>query len=185
MMVSIKTFITMDPDRKRSRPHGFAVDCSVNFLEKTMQSLVAIGAEKRSAWLTFFLAAGNFLIFLRHFLASVWVLFGLRQEVVTGTGYQWPVDVSVFSLFSLFFSLLLLVAIFFVLSKRHVAKSLLVICLSFFFLAECYETVMLHLTYGPIRIDEITAYAYGPLMLVWTFFNWIVLRKNKGVRFNS
>lgn len=136
-----------------------------------MDSMISQNSSSRRNWVLLFLTAGNSLIFFRHFLASAWVLFGLRQEVVTGSSYQWAIDVRFFAFVAFIFSIIFLISIIRVWFNHQFSKKLVLLCLLFFFLAECYETFMLHITYGPIKIDEVTAYIYGPLVFSWALIN--------------
>ena len=59
---------------------------------------------------------------------------------------------------------------------NDLSKKLLVICLMLFALVECIETFMLHVRFNPIKLSEYDTYIYGPMLLIWAFVTWLVLR---------
>lgn len=126
----------------------------------------------------FLLMAANFFVLARHMLFSAWVIFGGRQEIATGDSYQWPLVASVLSVASFLVSLALAFALLGVLMNRWCLERVVVACLAFFVLYEGYESIMLHVLYGPMKITDFSAYLYGPLVAILAVINWrLLLRK--------
>jgi hypothetical protein len=130
----------------------------------------------------FFLMSVNLLVLARHMLLSAWVLFGGRQEVVTGHGYQWPMTASVLSAMSFLASSVFAVSLLGVMMNKWRLEKAVVACLAFFTLREIYESIMLHVLYGPMKITDFSAYLYGPLVAVLVVVNWWFLLRKQGPR---
>ena len=129
----------------------------------------------------FFLMSANFIVLARHMLFSAWVLFGGRQEVVTGNGYQWPITTSVISAVSFLVSSVFAISLIGVMMNRWRLEKLVIVCLAFFALREGHESIMLHVLHGPMRITDFSAYLYGPLVTILAVVNWwFLLRKTSG-----
>jgi len=121
--------------------------------------------------------AGNLIIVGWYSLVSLPVLLGLRLEALTGESYAWPLRVMLISLFVLFFSLILLAATFKAWKRRHFLK-VTAACLATLAVLELYESAMLHITYGPLQLNDVSVYIRGPLLVVWAALNVMHKPKN-------
>lgn len=124
--------------------------------------------------------AGNMIIVGWYLLVSIWVLLGLRVEVLTGESYVWPLEVMLMSLFVLLLSLILLAATFRAWKRRHFFK-VTAACLAVLAVIELYETVMLHILYGPLRLEHVSVYISGPLLIAWAALNVMMHKPKNGV----
>lgn len=114
--------------------------------------------------------AGNLIIGGWYFLVPLPVLLGLRLEALTGESYAWPLRVTLISLLVLVLSLILLAATSQAWKRRHFLK-VTAACLATLAVLELYESAMLHITYGPMRLNDASVYMRGPLLVVWAALN--------------
>lgn len=128
-------------------------------------------------WRHFLLFLGNLLVLGRYMLISVPVLFAIH-EMLAGSS-EWPPRVIIGSSIALVVSLTFLLALFGIWPRFGRSKPIVVACLVALSVMEFYESIMLHITYGPMQAGDVSAYIYGPLLLTWAVVNLFFFNPRK------
>ena len=130
-------------------------------------------AGTTTRWL---LAIGNAVVVGRYLLLSLWILFGGRQEVLTGERHEWPVGVLVVAAVACVAASSLLVSM--IRLRRHPASGRIGIVASLLVLStlELLESTMLVAEYGMPGPGEWDVVAFGPALLGWALLNGWGLR---------
>lgn len=121
------------------------------------------------------LVVGNSIVLLRYLTISVSVLLGLRHEALSGESVIWPLRVMLVSSVMFAVSIVLSWSTMQVVRRRAPPRKILVASLLLLSVLEFHETFMLHFMHSPIHLYDVSAYIYGPLLLVWAMVNWLFL----------